>query len=454
MRWVFKNATLLDGTEGMVPRAGCRIVVQDGKIAAVDQLASADGTDPTDDLEEDADTRVSDLAGAYVVPGLINLHVHLPGNGLPRRRQSDPVKAARLVTGNPVGRALGMRLCESYAQTELMSGVTTIRCVGGLADFDGRIRDRIDDGKALGPRMLVCDEAVSVPGGHMAGSVAYPARDVDDAVAFVTSTLAHDPDWIKLMITGGVLDATVRGEPGVMRMPAAYVRACCDAAHEAGRRVCAHVESTQGVRVALEGGVDTVEHGAPLDDNLVKLFRARGAADVCTLSPAVPFAMFGQDVTHVSDLAQYNGTVVLDGIVSCARTALAAGIPVGLGTDTACPFVTHYGMWRELVYFCRLVGVSPARALHAATLGNAEILRLAHVTGSIEVGKSADMVVVRDNPIADVRALRTLADPLMVVFRGHVHPRPRVRRDAACERLLDEGMERLLAHGTGGDGAR
>ena len=87
------------------------------------------------------------------------------------------------------------------------------------------------------------------------------------------------------VFTGGVLDATVRGETGVMRMPAAYVRACCDVAHEAGRRVCAHVESTEGVRVALEGGVDTVEHGAPLDDDLVKLFRARGAADVCTLSP-------------------------------------------------------------------------------------------------------------------------------------------------------------------------
>lgn len=118
-------------------------------------------------------------------------------------------------------------------------------------------------------------------------------------------------------------------------MPPELVRAACEEAHKLGYQVAAHVESIEGVRVALENGVDTIEHGAPLDEALVGLFKQRGAAHVCTISPAVPLAMMDPEVVGSTELTQYNGNVVFEGIVSCAKTALANDIPVGLGTDAA-----------------------------------------------------------------------------------------------------------------------
>ena len=146
------------------------------------------------------------------------------------------------------------------------------------------------------------------------------------------------------MITGGVLDAEKKGEPGVLRMAPELVRAACDEAHRLGLPVAAHVESPQGVQVALENGVDTIEHGAKPTEEILRLFRERGSALVTTLSPAIPYALFDPAVSHCDEMGQYNGKIVFEGIVDCAKACLAAGIPVGLGTDTGCPFVTHYDM--------------------------------------------------------------------------------------------------------------
>lgn len=184
---------------------------------------------------------------------------------------------------NPLTRKIGMKLCENYAKTELMSGVTTIRTVGGLGSLDAKIRDRILEGKADGPRMLVSNMAVSVPGGHMAGSVAYAAESEEQCRTLVRRIISEKPNLIKLMVTGGVLDAKVKGEPGVLKMPPAYIRVCCEEAHKAGLKVAAHAESPEGVRAALENGVDTIEHGAAPDAEIIKLFKEKHACDICTI---------------------------------------------------------------------------------------------------------------------------------------------------------------------------
>ena len=124
------------------------------------------------------------------------------------------------MTSNALLKRIAQAMCEGYAKTELMSGVTTLRAVGGIADLDTIIRDRIAAGQAVGPRILASNMAVSVPGGHMAGSVAYAATSKEEAVALVTKVAGEGVDLIKLMITGGVLDATVKGEPGELKMPA------------------------------------------------------------------------------------------------------------------------------------------------------------------------------------------------------------------------------------------
>ena len=179
--------------------------------------------------------------------------------------------------------------------------------------------------------------AVSVPGGHMAGSLAYEARTPEEAAAFVEKIAAEKPDLIKLMITGGVMDAEVVGEPGVLRMQPALVKAACDKAHALGMQVAAHVESPEGVRVALENGVDSIEHGTKPDGHIMQLCEERGAFQVSTISPAVPYALFDRSISHATYEQQENGKVVFEGIIAMAKACLADGVPVGLGTDTGCP---------------------------------------------------------------------------------------------------------------------
>lgn len=423
MKYALTNGVILSGREDMEPVTGQAILVEGERIAAIV---------PQGELP--AGYELVDLGGRYVMPGLINLHIHLPATGKPKKKESDPKKLVRLMTSNGLMRAVLTAICRGSVETQLRSGVTTVRTVGGVLDVDAAIRDEINSGKRVGSRILAANEAVSVPGGHMAGSLAYEAHSAEEARALVEKIAAGKPDLIKLMITGGVLDATVKGEPGVLKMPPEYVRAACEAAHAHGLKVAAHVESPEGVRVALENGVDTIEHGAEPDETILELFRQRGAALVATLSPALPYALFDRSVSHASELAQYNGKVVFDGIIDCAKACLANGIPVGLGTDTGCPFITHYDMWRELNYFHKYCGVSTRFALYTATLRNAEIAGVAAETGSIEVGKCADLIVTDGDPLADLTTLRSVH---LVMARGQLLRQPRVKKYAAVEQELD-----------------
>ena len=424
MKYAYCGATVLDGSEKMEPRTGLTVLTDGEKIEAI----VPEGSDLTG-------YEVIDLSGQYLLPGLINLHVHLPASGKPTKKQSDNAKKVRLLTSTALLRRIVQAVCESYAKKQLMSGVTTIRTVGGVLSFDTKIRDRINAGAIEGPRILAANMAVSVPGGHMAGSLAYEAKSADEAREYVRRIAEDKPDLIKLMITGGVLDAKVKGEPGEVKMPADYIRAACDEAHRLGLPVAAHVESTEGVRLALQNGVDTIEHGAAPDEEILSLFRERGACQVATLSPALPYALFDRAVSGVSETEQYNGDVVFRGIIDCAKKCLENGIPAGLGTDTGCPYITQYDMWREVNYFRKFCGVSNAFALHTATLGNARLVALGDVTGSIEPGKCADLIATAKNPLDDLAALREVS---MVVTRGKPIRSPKVKKMAEVERELDK----------------
>ena len=426
MKYVLKNVNLLDGTENMSVRSGVSILVENGTI-----------TEISDRPMRFRALKVIDLGGRYLMPGLINLHVHLPGSGMPNYTKKQNAKSVNFLMSNIVTRSAVYALCYKFARTELLSGVTTIRTVGGLGSVDSKIRDSINAGKVLGPRILASNMAVSVPNGHMAGVLAYEARTPDDCVKYVRRIAEDKPDLIKIMVTGGVLDAKVMGEPGELKMPPELIRACCDEAHRLGFKVAAHVESPVGMKVALENGVDTIEHGAAADEELIELYKKSGAVHVCTISPAIPTAEFPMEIAHTNELTKFNSRVVMDGVIDCAKKALQNGISVGLGTDTACPFVTHYDMWRELVYFTKYVGVSNAFALHTATQVNAQIGGVGDVTGTIEVGKSADFLVTERNPLEDLCALRT---PYMVGVRGRVIKKQHVKKFDMVENELDKYM--------------
>ena len=322
----------------------------------------------------------------------------------------------------------------SSAALELLGGVTTIRTVGGLADFDTRCRDGAAKGKILAPRILAANEGISVPGGHMAGSVAVAAHNNAEALAQLRRAGEQGVDLVKLMITGGVLDATQKGTPGELKMKPEMVRAVCDEAHRLGYPVAAHTESPEGVKVALENGVDSIEHGAKMDEETIQLYKERGAFVCTTISPALPYALFDPAISGASEKDQYNGRIVFDGVVESARTALANGIPVGLGNDVGCPYVTQYDFWRELCYFHKYCGVSNQFALYTATLRNARLAGVGDVTGSIEAGKSADFIVTRKNPLDDLAALRQLE---LVVCRGRAVHKPAPKRNKTVDALLD-----------------
>lgn len=368
MKYIFTNGHILDGTKDMKVLDGHSVLVEDDKITGI-----VKGNTVPDGFKE------INLEGKYLMPGLINMHVHLAGNGKPQKKQRDNEKTVKMLMGTALSRAVTYKVVKDFAKTELMSGVTTIRTVGGLADFDTRVRDDIRNGKAAGPRILAANEGISVPGGHMAGSVAVAANNIDEALVQVDIAKSQNVDLIKLMITGGVLDAKAKGVPGELKMQPEMVKAVCDKAHALGYKVAAHVESPE--------------------------------------------------------VEQYNGNIVFEGIKECAKAAIANDIPVVLGNDVGCPWITQYDFWRELYYFHKYVGVSNAFALYTATLNSAVMAGIGDDTGSVEAGKCADLIVTKNNPLDDLRALRNVD---LVMARGRLYNNPKFKTKNIVTKELDK----------------
>ena len=427
MKYALINGKILDGTKDMQVKQGLTILIDDKMISGI---VSNDA-----DLK---DYKVINLRGHYVMPGLINMHVHLAGNGKPQKKQQDNEKKVKMIMSNPLTRAIAYKMVCDFAKDEVYSGVTTIRTMGGLGNFDSRLRDEINAGTKPGPRILAANEGISVPGGHMAGSVAIAAHSIDEALAHLKKSESEHVDLIKLMITGGVLDAKEKGVPGELKMDPDMVYAVCKQAHAAGYQVAAHVESPEGVRVALENGVDSIEHGAKPDDEIIRLFKKKNAFLCTTISPALPYALFDRSITNASEVEQFNGNVVFEGIIACAKAALENDIPVVLGNDVGCPWITQYDFWRELYYFHKYVGVSNSFALYTATSRSAKMAGIGDRTGSIEVGKCADLIVTAKNPLKDLRALRNVE---IVFAQGRMFHHPNIHKNSVVETELDKYLK-------------
>lgn len=425
MKYAIINGKILNGKKDMSAEEGLCVLVDGEKISKILPLREAN----TEGY------KIIDLNGKYLMPGLINMHVHLAGNGKPQKKQRDNEKLVKTIMSTALTRSIAYKMVSGFAKTELMSGVTTIRTVGGLADFDTKLRDDILKGKKAGPRIIAANQGISVPGGHMAGSVAIAARSVDEAFEILEKGKSEGIDIVKLMITGGVLDAKEKGVPGELKMPPETVKAICEKAHAEGYKVAAHVESTEGVKVALENGVDSIEHGAKPTGEIIELFKKRHAFLCTTISPALPYALFDRSVSNASEIEKYNGKIVFEGIIECAKAAIENDIPVVLGNDVGCPWITQYDFWRELYYFHKYVGVTNAFALYSATSLGAEMAGIGSETGTIEEGKFADMIVTAKNPLDDLRALRRIET---VIARGKVYDKPKVKINKRVERELDK----------------
>lgn len=422
---VFLNAKMFDGYKDSEIRK-CAIFVEDDKIVEIS-------------YDENPDTRGYDviyLNGRFVVPGLVNPHVHLFGTGMPSKVISggNSQKAVMKIVNTKLGDAILGILVKSAARQQLLSGVTTVRAVGDFKYSDVKLRDKINSGKVIGPRLKVSGPAITVPGGHGDGTFSMTSDTEDGLRALVRKNKEAGVDFIKICVTGGVIDAKVRGEPGEVKMNEAQTAAVVDEAHKLGLRVASHTESFKGVEITAKTGVDTVEHGAPLTPEMAEEMKKTCSAMVVTYSPALPLQKLDPSITKLDPICVYNTGIVVDNMTQGAKDCIENDILLGMGTDSSCPFATQYNMWREVYFFQKRVGVSNAYALSVATLNNAKVVGVDDVTGTIEKGKCADMIVMSRNPLDDLTALRDLD---MVVVRGKIIENPRPKRNGNIERELD-----------------
>ncbi len=397
--------TLLD-RPGQAPRGATTIIVRDGKIVAL-----RDGF-----VAPEAGATLVDLRTAFVMPGMVDMHVHLWGIG------GDPMRAR--LEAMTRDRFDDEMTAVANARQTLAAGFTSVRDLGGDPRGIRALRDAIDAGAIEGPSITNAGEMISVTGGHGDGGNGLAeefadmvhGREVnvcngpDDCRRAVRAQVALGARVIKFAATGGVL-SNVSGGLGRAMTPD-EMRAIIDTAHMLGRKVAAHSHATEGTRAALEAGVDSIEHGTFLDDGTIRLFKTRGAYLVPTeIAPVAALAQARGGALPAATIVKAESAAAA--MAASLRRAYAAGVKVAFGTDTG---VSKHG--DNATEFALLVrnGLTPAQAIAAATSGAADLLGRDDI-GTLAPGKTADIIAVRGSPLEDVSQL-THVD--FVMHRGVV----------------------------------
>ncbi len=385
---------MLDVRTGEV-RSNVTILVRDGKIVAVGQ-----------DLRLPNDAQVIDLSQATVLPGLIDSHTHLTGDNRYFGYRGLGVSEMRQALFGVVG-----------ARKVLEAGFTTARDVGAGGFSDIALRDAINDGDIPGPRILVAGPALGITGGHcddnlLPAEYDHRARGVADGPwavrAKVRENIKYGADLIKFCATGGVLS---KGDDASgLQYTLEEMQAIVEEAHKLGRKVAAHAHGTEGINLALRAGVDTIEHGSLIDDEGMRLMKERGAYLVPTIYTGEYIIAEGEKV-GIPDYGLRKMRALMEGRDRAFRAAIAAGVKVAFGTDSA--VFPHGQGGREFALMVKL-GMTPLQSIQSATLVAAEALGLQNDIGAIEVGKQADLIAVSGNPLENVRAL----EDVKFVMRG------------------------------------
>jgi imidazolonepropionase-like amidohydrolase len=375
------RAKLVIPSAGAKPIANGAVLVEDGRIKAVGARAKIDR------LAKGA--RVVDAAPHTVMPGMINLHVHLDSLCGP-----DFLTQALLIS-----EANAVMTCVFSARQTVRAGVTTVRDLGTKYAAAIAVRDAVAKGWIEGPRILSAGVVVCMTGGH-GWFIADEADGPDDVRKTVRRNLKRGADCIKVIATGGVLSPGV--EVGNSQLDPDELEVAVREGHKADRRVAAHAIGNQGIKNALRAGVDTIEHGCYLDDEALALFKKTGATYVPTL--CAPHFLH-EHLAEVPDYARRKTQQVYEAHRASFKRALRKGITIATGTDAGTPFNRHELFATELELMVAL-GMSAEAALEAATIGAARAAGLADVTGSLEEGKAADLILIDGDPRRDITATK------------------------------------------------
>ncbi|HEY0685134.1 MAG TPA: amidohydrolase family protein [Steroidobacter sp.] len=366
------------------------IVVRHGRIAEV-RGGYVDGPG-----------REINLRDKFVLPGLIDSHVHLCHENGPNDRMNR-------VTMTAADWAIqGAR----FANITLRAGFTTVANLGDENDAIFALRNGIERGDVPGPRIVAAGHVLSPHGGD--GDVHGYRPDVaatirrsnlcsgaDDCSRVVRNQIQRGADIIKIVATGSVLADVAQGVG--LQFTDAELQAIVQTAHRMGRRVTAHAHSTDGVNAALRGGVDSIEHGTFLDDASIKLFKASGAYLVPTLLAGATVTAWANDPeSFLSAPAKAKALEVGPKMLEMGRRAHAGGVKIAFGTDAS--VAKHGTNARELSLLVQ-AGLTPLEAIRAATVGSADHLGLSKEIGSLAPGKLADIVAVDGDPLAAVSEL-------------------------------------------------
>ncbi len=426
------NCSIIDGTiNSPVIKKGVVLIkniVGEGEIPG---LISGVGTEGKLNIPDDY--KIIDLKGEYLLPGLINAHCHLFGSGKPMKimNLSDKAleKLAKLM-GTVLGKKILSNMMKSNASNALNAGVTTMRTMGDPFYLDLKLRNEINNGKFLGPRLVCAGKGICITGGH-GGLLAFLADSPTEVRKVIRKNLRAEVDFIKILSTGGVMDSRKVGEAGRPQMTIEEIETACFEAHRGGILVATHCESTHGIKEALLGGVDSIEHGAEITDDLVPLFKnnpktLRGFTTLTsTISAGMGMAVLSKEETKITDVKKKNAILVEKGMINGLQKAYKEGIKLTVGTDASVPYATQYNIWKELKYYIKYTNMTAQEAIHYATKSNADNIGIGDVTGSIEIGKSADIQIVQGNPLENIDSLGNVS---MVFIKGHQIKNPKVKK--------------------------
>jgi imidazolonepropionase-like amidohydrolase len=397
------HAGKLLATPGDAAKRGQSLWIADGKIKSI-----ASGF-----IDPPAGARLIDLKKKFVLPGLIDCHVHLTGQLAADYR-------LRLVEDSNPKVTLD---AAQRARVTLAAGFTTVRDVGAQnPEVTYALRAAVAEGKVPGPRILCVGAILSPTGGH--GQVYGYRQDVcaclqsnigvcdgtDACRRAVRTQVAQGADAIKFVATGGVLSNLRAGVD--QQFTDDEIRTIIETAHRLGRRVSAHAHGAVGINAALAAGVDSIEHGSFLDDRSIELFLERGAFHTPTIIAGMTVLAMAQRGGILTPAQTEKALVIGEQIKRALTRSYHAGVRITFGTDMGVGL--HGQNAREFALMVE-AGMSSADAIKAATANAAELLDITDVAGSLTPGKSADIIAVDGDPLADVTELERVS---FVMARG------------------------------------